>query len=194
MTTSDALYVLATHYYNKPGQGFVTEGTLMKYDTNASALEASFATAGVLTRPGTFSNETTTFSCLIPQTGKGLVWGIDGGGQFGRISTSGAADATFGDGSDGVGGVALTETFDGDWDDDNFTDLALGAGNTLFLAQSNIPKRSVELWAYSADGVRNTSWGDANHRIIVATNDTPSGKTRSRRRRRSHRRARWVGQ
>ncbi|HEX7665816.1 MAG TPA: hypothetical protein VF407_14920, partial [Polyangiaceae bacterium] len=73
-----------------------------------------------------------------------------------------------------AGMVGLTETYSGDWDDDDVTALELAPGGNLLLAQSNIPKRSVEVWSYSADGVRDTTWGDADHRIIVPTGNAPN--------------------
>ena len=167
LATSDALYLLETTYLDKTGQGYVTDGTIAKYDRNGSAIASSFATGGDYVSAGTFNDNDPTFSCLIAQSGKGLVWGMNGGGRFGRLTSAGLPDSTFGDASGGVGAVALTETFAGDWDDDPFTDLAIDNANGLFLAQTNIPKKAIELWAYSADGIRNMSFGGSSSRILV---------------------------
>ncbi len=171
LATSQGLYVLSTHAYYDSAKGHVTDGVVTKYDANGKTADSAFAP---FTRAGTY-DYTPTFSGLLEQPGKGLVWGQNGGGVFGRlVPTTGVLDTTFGDGSTTPGMVGLTETYGNDWDDDDVTALELGPSGNLLLAQSNIPKRAVEVWSYSANGVRDTAWGDADHRIIVPLDNAPA--------------------
>ncbi|HEX7665710.1 MAG TPA: hypothetical protein VF407_14385, partial [Polyangiaceae bacterium] len=96
LVTSSALYVLSTHAYYDTSKGHVTDGIATKYDVNGKAAATGFAP---FTRAGTY-DYTPTFSGMIEQPGKGVVWGQNGGGVFGRLlESSGALDTTFGDGS-----------------------------------------------------------------------------------------------
>lgn len=171
LLTSQGLYVLSTHAYYDAAKGHVTDGVIMKYDVDGKASDAAFAP---FTRAGTY-DYTPTFSGMIAQPGKGLVWGQNGGGVFGRlVPTTGALDPSFGNDATMPGMVGLDETYGDDWDDDDVTALELGPSGNLLLAQSNIPKRAVEVWSYSADGVRDTTWGDADHRILVPLANAPA--------------------
>ncbi|MEO8797957.1 MAG: hypothetical protein ABI551_08740, partial [Polyangiaceae bacterium] len=171
LATSQGLYVLSTHAYYDSSKGHVTDGIITKYDANGKTADSAFAP---FTRAGTY-DYTPTFSGMLEQPGKGLVWGQNGGGVFGRlVPTTGVLDTTFGDGSTTPGMVGLTETYGGDWDDDDVTALELGPSGNLLLAQSNIPKRAIEVWSYFANGVRDTTGGDADHRIIVPVGYAPA--------------------
>lgn len=129
-------------------------GIVTKLSTTGS-VDTSFGTAGTWTAGYGLLLPTLT---VQPQ---GYVLGTNGS-LFTRLTKQGAVDTTFGD----AGRVPIVQSFSGgDWTDSK-TMLIADPRGRLLLVQTNTPKKSVEVWAYSADGTRDKSFAGVGRLLV----------------------------
>lgn len=125
----------------------------------SGVVDATFGTAGTWTAGYGVVVPTLT---VQPQ---GYVLGTNGS-LFTRLTRSGVVDTTFGD----AGRVPIVQFFGGgDWTD-NKTMLVADPRGRLLLVQTNTPMKSVEVWAYSADGVRDKSFAGVGRLMVPQPN------------------------
>lgn len=150
-----ALMVLGT----ESGSAVGSPRSIVTRLSSGGVVDATFGTSGTWTAG---------YGELVPTLtvqAQGYVLGTNGS-LFTRLTRAGVVDATFGD----AGRVPIVQSFSGgDWTDSK-TMLIADPRGRLLLVQTNTPKKSVEVWAYSADGVRDKSFAAVGRLLVPQPN------------------------